>query len=168
MRFDLMIAFAAMPAALCCAALPHPSETNATVEVAEPVSAETNAVVDVVVTNIVTDVVATNIIPVKVVYPDDTSDDFCVDDWAEDLAEKAEQGVHVKNDHALVVVRLDPVEGEHQSLTKLRAKFRAIEFLRYHYHDLPSEFSAPCRILSCDLDDEQCVVIVAFRLKDLK
>ena len=168
MRFDLIIAFAAMPAALCCAALPHPSETNATVEVTEPVSTETNAVVDVVATNIVSDVAATNVVPVKVVYPDDASDDFSVDDWAEELADKAKQGVHVKNGHALVVVRLEPVEGEHQSLTKLRAKFRAIEFLRYHYPSLPSEFSAPCRILSCDLDDEKCVAVVAFRLKDLK
>lgn len=107
---------------------------------------------------------------VKIVYPDDTSEDFSVDDWAEELAAKAEQGVHVKNGYALVLVRLEPIEGEFQSLTKLRAKFRAIEILRNCYQDLPKDFSAPCRVLVCDQSetDGQCVVVMAFLIKDLK
>ena len=133
--------------------------------------AETNLVAKIAATNVVFEVAATNGMPVKVVYPDDTSNDFNFEDWAEELAAKMEQGVHVKNGHALVVVRLEPIEGEYQSLTKLRAKFRAIEFLRNHFPDIPKEFSASCRVLLCEElePNESCLIVVlAFRLEDLK
>ena len=38
---------------------------------------------------------AKNAAPVKLVYPDVSAADFSVDDWAEELAEKAEQGLHI-------------------------------------------------------------------------
>ena len=170
MRFDMIIAFAAMPVAYSCAALPQSSsETNAVVEVVETVSAETNAVADVWMTNAVVDVVATNAMPGSVDNLDDTSDDFSIEDWAEELAEEAEQGVHVKKGYVLVVAHLEPIDGEYLSLTKLRAKVRAIELLRCHYQNLPMEFSAPCRVIVCEQSDvdDHWVVVILFLLKDL-
>ena len=101
MRFNRIIAFAAMPAAFGCAALPQPSEAHTAVEVVKSDFVETNAVVYASVTNTVVDVATTNIVPVNVDYPDDTSDDFCVEDWAEELAKNGKQGIHVKNGRAL-------------------------------------------------------------------
>ena len=113
--------------------------------------------------------VATNLTPVKVVYPDVPEEDFSVDDWAEELAEKAEHGLHVRNGQILVVVRMPAVEGEHQMLAKVRAKFRAIEFLRHHYPDMPKDFTATCRIPVCEMSDsgEECVVVMSFSEKDI-
>lgn len=155
MRFDMTIAIAAMSAVSGCMALPQESETN---EAANTVTK-----------NVVEDVAATKTIPVKAVYQDSAFDDFDIDEWAEELAEKAEQGVHVKNGHVLIAVRLEPIEGEYQSLTRLRAKFRAIEFIRYHYQDLRGEFSIPCRVLFYGQSNfcGQCVVVMSFLLKDL-
>ena len=170
MQTNAVLASIAIAAAAATNAPPSavklPAVAVATAEVDHPT--KTNLVEDVASTNVVMKATATDVVPVKVIYPDVASGDFSMDEWAEELAEGAEQGLHVKNGQVLVVVRVELIDGEYQALTKVRAKFRAIEFLRYHYQDLPSEFSAPCRILSCDLDDEKCVAVVAFRLKDLK
>jgi len=111
----------------------------------------------------------TNAAPVRIIYPDVPGDDFSVEDWADELSEKAGEGLHIRNGHVLVLVRMPAIEGEYQSLSKLRAKFRAIEVLRYHYPSLPKEFSATCRVLVCDTCDsgESCVVVMAVSEKDL-
>ena len=92
-----------------------------------------------------------------------------MDDWAEELAEKGGQGLHIRNGQILVVARIPAIEGEHQMLAKARAKFRAIEILRSHYPDLPKEFSASCRILVCETSDSggECVAVMAFSEKDI-
>ena len=111
----------------------------------------------------------TNVAPVKIVYPDVPDDDFSVDDWAEELAEKAEQGLHIRNGRILVVARIPTIEGEHQMLAKTRAKFRAVELLRHHYTDLPKEFTAPCRVIVCEVSDsgDECVAVMSFAIKDI-
>ncbi len=111
----------------------------------------------------------TNVVSVKVVYPDVTADEFSVDDWSEELAEKAEQGLHIRNGRILVVARIPAIDGEHQMLAKTRAKFRAVELLRHHYPDLPAEFTAPCRILVCEQTDsgDEFVVVMSFAMKDI-
>lgn len=113
--------------------------------------------------------VTTNFAPVRIVYPDVPDGDFSVDDWAEELAANAEQGLHARNGHVLVLVRIQALVGEHRQLTRLRAKFRAIEFLRHHYPDLPKEFSAQCRVLMCETSDsgESCVAVVSFAAQDI-
>ena len=125
----------------------------------------TNAVVDVITTNVACVADTTNVVPSKVVYPDISADDFCVEDWAEELAAKAVQGLHVRNGHILVVVRIKTEANEDQTLTKLRAKFRAIGFLRWYFPNLPKDFSAPCRVLvnECSDDDGQCIVVMLFK-----
>ena len=111
-----------------------------------------------------------NVVPVKVVYRDVPSDDFFVEDWAEELAGKAEQGLHIRNGLILAVVRIPVIEGEYQNLTKLRAKFRAIEFLRHHYPSLPKAFTASCRVLVSGTSEsgEECVVAMLFSQKDVE
>lgn len=103
----------------------------------------------------------------KISYPDVPSDEFSVDEWAEELAEKAAQGLHIKNGQILIVVRLAVAEGEHQMLAKTRAKFRAIEFLRCHYPELPKEFSAPCRVIVCEMSDsgKECICVISFAME---
>lgn len=105
----------------------------------------------------------------RISYPDVPSDEFSVDEWAEELAENAEQGLHIRNGQILIVVRLAVAEGEHQMLAKTRAKFRAIEFLHHHYPNLPKDFTAACRIPVCEMSDsgEQCAVVVSFAEKDI-
>ena len=56
--------------------------------------------------NRVSPVSATNVVPVKMVYPNDPVAEFCVEDWAEELAEEAAQGLHLRNGTVSVVVRL--------------------------------------------------------------
>ena len=130
----------------------------------------TNSVGESIATNVVCVPGITNIIPCKVVYPDAQPDDFIVEDWAEELAEKAEQGLHIKNGLVLVVVRLKAGESEYRVLTKVRAKFCAVEFLRYYYPNLPERFSSSCRILVNEQSDSnaQCVVVMSFALTELQ
>ena len=163
-------------ALFACAALPAApaAETNAPPPAAGMPEAvvESNAVTNAaqeVMTDIVQSV-STNVAPVKIVYPDVSADDFNVEEWAEELSEAAAPGVHIRNGQALVLVKLDAIEGEHQSLTKLRAKFLALDFLRFHFHDLPKDFSASCRVLVSENGDsgEPCIVVMAFRLDELK
>lgn len=125
----------------------------------------TNHVADCAVTK----AAVTNAASVKIVYPNVPDADFSVDDWAEELAEKGGQGLHIRNGQILVVARIPAIEGEHQMLAKARAKFRAIEILRSHYPDLPKEFSASCRILVCETSDSggECVAVMAFSEKDI-
>ena len=132
-------------------------------------SVETQVGTNVVDSCVVTVSAETNAAPVKIVYPDVAAADFSVDDWAEELAEKAEQGLHIRNGQILVLVRMPTIDGEYQMLTRVRAKFRAIEILRYHYPDLPKEFSATCRVLVCDASDsgEMCIAVMAFSEKDI-
>ena len=106
---------------------------------------------------------------VKISYPDVPSDEFSVDEWAEELVENADQGLHIKNGQILVVVRMPVAEGEHQMVTKVRAKFRAIEFLRRHYPKLSKDFTAASRIPVCEMSDsgEQCALVVSFAEKDI-
>lgn len=167
-----------MSAASGCATLPPPSDTNGNcaAEVLESAMA-TNMPSQVVVTNALqtmenrSDLNSNvfNVACVKISYPDVSADEFCIEDWADELAEKSEQGLHIKNGHVLVVVRIPAVEGELQTLTKLRAKFRVIEFLRLHYPELPKEFTAPCRVLVSEQTDsgDECVVVMSFALKDI-
>ena len=130
---------------------------------------ETQMVTNSVVDSVVTEPAVTNAAPVKIVYPDVAEEDFSAEDWADELAEKAEQGLHIRNGQVLVVARIPTIDGEYQMLTRVRAKFRAIEILRYHYPDLPKEFSATCRVLVCDASDsgEMCIVVMAFSEKDI-
>jgi len=178
MRIAMMIASAAMSAASGCAALPPPSDTNCNcVAVASESTVATNMSPQVGGTNITQTVEnrsdlnsnVCNVVSAKIIYPDVPPDEFSVEDWAEELAEKAGQGLHIRNGQVLVVARIPVVEGEYQSLTKLRAKFRAVELLRQHCPNLPTEFSASCRIFICEeLEDSgQVAAVVAFLLKDL-
>lgn len=178
MRFAMMIALAAISAASCRAALPPAFGTNANcVAVASESLVATNMTPQIAATNVIqaagsgADVNSNvwNTASVKIVYPDVPPDDFSVEDWAEELSEDARQGLHMRNGQVLAVARIPAVEGEYQSLTKLRAKFRAIEFLRQHYPNLPEEFTAPCRILICERleDPGQIVAVIAFSTKDL-
>ena len=179
MRSTMMIASAAMSAASGCAALPPPSDTNCNyVAVASESTVATNMSPHVVVTNITQTVEngsatvnsnVCNVVSAKILYPDVPSDEFFADDWAEELAEKAEQGLHIRNGQILVVARIPTIEGEHQTLAKTRAKFRAVELLRQHYPDLPAEFTAPCRILVCEQTDsgDEFVVVMSFAMKDV-
>ena len=179
MRITMMIASAAMSAASGCAALPPPSDTNCNyVAVASESTVATNMSPHVVVTNITQTVEngsatvnsnVCNVVSAKILYPDVPSDEFSADDWAEELAEKAEQGLHIRNGRILVVARIPAIEGEHQMLAKTRAKFRAVELLRQHYPDLPAEFTAPCRILVCEQTDsgDEFVVVMSFAMKDV-
>ena len=115
-------------------------------------------------------VIVTNVVPVKMVYPNDPGDEFCVEEWAEKLAEDAAQGLHIRNGTVAVVVRLESDDNEHPTLVKLRAKFRGVEFLRWHFSDLPKDFSAPCRVLVCNQSDSEdwFVVVLSFALKDIQ
>lgn len=114
-------------------------------------------------------VVETNAVSVKIVYPDLPSASFVLDNWADELAGKAKDGIHIRNGHALIVVRVTPITGEYPALTKLRAKFKAVELLRRHYPRLPTDFSASCRILATRNSDTtaQCVVVVSFDVNDI-
>lgn len=154
-------------ALFACVALQTPlvAETNVPPPVVEVVARKT---APAVTTNIVK-TVSTNLIPVKVVYPDVAAEDFCLEAWAETLAKKTAQGVYIRNGQVLVVVHLEAVEGEYQALTKLRAKFRAIEFLRHHFIDLPNDFSTLGRVLVCKQSDsdERCTIVMAFKLEGL-
>ena len=178
MRITMMIASAAMSAASGCAALPPPSDTNGNcVAVVSESTVATNMSPHVVVTNIAQTVEnradlnsnVCNVVSAKILYPDAPPDEFSADDWAEELAEKAEQGLHIRNGRILVVARIPAIEGEHQMLAKTRAKFRAVELLRQHYPDLPAEFTAPCRILVCEQTDsgDEFVVVMSFAMKDV-
>ncbi len=178
MRITMMIASAAMSAAFGCAALPPPSDTNGNcVAVAAESTVATNMSPHVVVTNITqtvenrTDLNSNvcNVVSAKILYPDVPPDEFSADDWAGELAEKAEQGLHIRNGRILVVARIPAIEGEHQMLAKTRAKFRAVELLRQHYPDLPTEFTAPCCILVCEQTDsgDEFVVVMSFAMKDI-
>lgn len=112
----------------------------------------------------------TNVVPVKVVYPNAPAEEFCVEDWAEELAEEAAQGLHLRNGTIAVVVRVESYDNEYPALTKLRAKFRGIEFLRWHFPDLSKDFSASCRVLGCNRSDSdnQYVAVLLFALKDIQ
>ena len=178
MRITMMIASAAMSAASGCATLPPPSDTNGNcVAVMSESAVATNMVPQVVVTNIAQTVenrsdlnsTVCNVMSAKILYPDVPPDEFSVDDWAEELTENAEQGLHIRNGQILIVVRILAIEGEHQMLAKTRAKFRAVELLRQHYPDLPAEFTAPCRILVCEQTDsgDEFVVMMSFAMKDV-
>ena len=107
--------------------------------------------------------------PVKIVYPDVPAHEFCVEYWAEELAESGLEGLHVRNGYVLAVVRLPSDDGEEPMLAKLRAKFRAIEVLRLHAPDLPDAFSAPCRVLVCERSGSPpgWVCVVSFKAADL-
>ena len=179
MRITMMIASAAMSAASGCAALPPPSDTNGNcVAVVSESTVATNMSPHVVVTNITQTVEngsatvnsnVCNVVSAKILYPDVPSDEFSADDWAEELAEKAEQGLHIRNGQILVVARIPAIDGEYQSLTKVRAKSRAVEFLRHHYPDLRKEFSAPCRVLVSEQPESsgECVVVMSFTMQDI-
>ena len=110
-----------------------------------------------------------DVVCAKILYPDVPPDEFSADDWAEELAEKAEQGLHIRNGQILVVARIPAIDGEYQSLTKVRAKSRAVEFLRHHYPDLRKEFSAPCRVLVSEQPESsgECVVVMSFTMQDI-
>ena len=69
------------------------------------------------------------------------------EDWADELAERGEEGVFAVEGNILVVAIAAEEEGESPVLSKLRAKFRAVELLRGAYPALPAGFSAPCRVL---------------------
>jgi len=107
--------------------------------------------------------------PVKIVYGDVPSEDFCVEYWAEELAESAAEGLHARNGYVLAVVRMPSNEDEEPMLTKLRAKFRAVEVLRFHFPKRPAAFSAPCRVLVCERsgDPPGSVCVVSFKATDL-
>ena len=178
MRITMMIASAARAAASGCATLPPPSDTNGNcVAVMSESAVATNMVSQVVVTNIAQTVenrsdlnsTVCNVMSAKILYPDVPPDEVSVDDWAEELAEKAEQGLHIRNGRILVVARIPTIEGEHQMLAKTRAKFRAVELLRHHYTDLPKEFTAPCRVIVCEVSDsgDECVAVMSFAIKDI-
>ena len=111
-----------------------------------------------------------NAVCVQILYPDVPYEEFCVDDWAEELSNSAEEGLHIRNGHVLVVVRLKMYEDEYQALAKLRAKTRAIEFLRHHFPALPKKISAPCRVIvsECRETENVCVVVMSFILKGLE
>ncbi len=106
----------------------------------------------------------------KILYPNVSDDEFCVDDWAEELADSADDGLHIRNGCVLVVVRLKMYEGEYRSLAKLRAKSRAVEFIRYHFPSLPKKISVPCRVVVAEYSeqDNMCVVVMSFALKDIE
>lgn len=178
MRIAMMIASAAMSAASGCAALPPPSDTNCNcVAVASESTVATNMSPQVGGTNITQTVEnrsdlnsnVCNVVSAKILCPDVPPDEFSVEDWAKELAEKGEQGVHIRNGQVLVVARIPAVEGEFENLTKSRAKFRAIEILRSHYQDLQKEFSVSCRILVCEQNDsdDDCVAVLAFKEDEL-
>ena len=178
MRIAMMIASAAMSAASGCATLPPPPETNGDyVAVAPSQVSATNSQPQVAATNAFqtpenrSDLNSNvwNTVNDKIAYPDVPSDELSVDDWAVELAEKTEQGVHIRNGQVLVVARIPAVEGEFENLTKSRAKFRAIEILRSHYQDLQKEFSVSCRILVCEQNDsdDDCVAVLAFKEDEL-
>ena len=178
MRIAMMIASAAMSAASGCAVLPPPSDTNCNcVAVASESTVATNMLPQVGGTNI-TQIVENksnlnsnvcNVVSAKILYPDVPPDEFSADDWAEELAERAEQGVHIRNGRILVVARIPTIEGEHQMLAKTRAKLRAVDLLRQHYPDLPAEFTAPCRVIVCEVSDsgDECVAVMSFAMKDI-
>ena len=178
MRITMMIASAAMSAAYGCATLPPLSDTNGNcVAVMSESAVATNMVPQVVVTNIAQTVenrsdlnsTVCNVMSAKILYPDVPQDEVSVDDWAEELAEKAEQGLHIRNGRILVVARIPTIEGEHQMLAKTRAKLRAVDLLRQHYPDLPAEFTAPCRVIVCEVSDsgDECVAVMSFAMKDI-
>ena len=167
MQACIILTFAALMASAGCStpdASAAGGAANAPAAVAET-QVDTNSVVECAAQKLS----ATNVVPAKIVYPDVTEEDFSVEDWAEELAEKAEQGIHIRNGYILILVRMPAIEGEYQSLSKVRAKFRAIEFLRCHYPDLPKEFSATCRVLVCDISDsgEMCIAVMAFSEQDI-
>ena len=86
------------------------------------------------------------------------------------MAEEAAQGLHLRNGTIAVVVRVESYDNEYPALTKLRAKFRGIEFLRWHFPDLSKDFSASCRVLVCNRSDsdDQYVAVLSFALKDIQ
>ena len=111
-----------------------------------------------------------NAVCVKILYPDVPYEEFCVDDWAEELSNSAEEGLHIRNGHVLVVVRLKMYEDEYQALAKLRAKTRAVEFLRHHFPALPKKISVPCRVVVTEYSEQDnvCIVVMSFVLKDIE
>jgi len=161
MRLSGYIMFAAVTRTMCSAAL------QAAVA-AEPCSPQP-VVAQKPSTNIVVSCSATNGVPVKIVYPDIPASEFCLEEQASELANTAAQGVHVKNGHALVVVRIPTNDGEYSALAKLRAKFRALEFLRKLFPGLSRSFEAPCRVLFCEKNDSgsEYTCVVSFKLADL-
>ena len=106
----------------------------------------------------------------KILYPNVPDDEFCVDDWAEELSNSAEEGLHIRNGQILVVVRLKMHEGEYRPLAKLRAKSRAVEFVRYHFPAPSKKISTPCRVVVSEFGelDNMCVVVMSFVLKDIE
>ena len=111
-----------------------------------------------------------NAVCVKILYPDVPYEEFCVDDWAEELSNSAEEGLHIRNGHVLVVVRLKMYEDEYQALAKLRAKTRAVEFLRHHFPALPKKISVPCRVVVTEYSEQDnvCIVVMSFVMKDIE
>lgn len=106
---------------------------------------------------------------VKIAYPDVADADFHPSEWAAELAEKAEEGVHIRNGQVLVVARIPYNEDAAQMIMKTRAKFRALQILRKNYPDLPQTISTSCRVLfSGESEDEKwhvCVMAFDTQLK---
>ncbi len=72
-----------------------------------------------------------------VVFKDDESGNFDIDDWLEELSAKP-NGIYVKNAQAFVVSRIGESD-ELQAFRNIRAKANAIQILREHYPDLPAK-----------------------------
>ena len=111
-----------------------------------------------------------NVECVKIMYPNVAANEFCIEDWAEELANTAEEGLHIRNGQVLVVVRLKMHDGEYRPLARLRAKSRAVEFIRYHFSSLPKKISVPCRVVVTEYSEQDnvCIVVMSFVMKDIE
>ena len=94
----------------------------------------------------------------KIMYQNVPDNEFSLEDLAEELANSAEEGLHIRNGQILVVVRLKMYDGEHRPLAELRAKSRAVEFLRYHFSSLPKKI--PCHAALLFLNAEKQTICV--------
>ena len=101
----------------------------------------------------------------RIVYPDMPEGDFCLEEWADELAESgAKEGLHVRNGYVLAVVRLDNGDGQ-SPFRRIAAKARAIEFLRAHDPSLPPKFKSICRTLvDSEEEDGSRLFVISFRI----
>ena len=86
-----------------------------------------------------------------VVFSDDESGNFDVDDWLDALATK-QSGIYVKNAQAFVVSRISGTD-EPQAFQSIKAKANAIRILREHYPDLPGKIENMAMRNRAILDD---------------